>query len=80
MNMEDPIEMKLKRLLRGHPKISKKSKNTLIGLKLRDICISKVDLFLEKCMKPILTKLGFFFPNEPIFLCLKLIPNMVQDL
>ena len=33
MNMENLIEMKPKGLFRGHPKLSKKSKNTLIRLK-----------------------------------------------
>ena len=51
MNMEDPIEMKPKRLLKGHPNISKNSNNTLLGLKMREICIAKVDQFLEMCMK-----------------------------
>ena len=37
MNMEDPIEMIPKGLLRGYPKISKKSKNTPLGLKLEEI-------------------------------------------
>ena len=39
MNMEDSIELRLKGLFRGHPKIYKKSKNTLLGLKLRDVCV-----------------------------------------
>ena len=43
MNMEYPIEMKPKGLFRGHPKLSNKSKNTLIGLKFREMCIAKVD-------------------------------------
>ena len=55
MSMEDPIEMKPKGLFRGHPELSKKFKNTLIGLKLRYICIAKVDQFLIKCMKKILS-------------------------
>ena len=79
MNMEDPIEMKPKGLFRGHPKLSKKSKNTLVGLKVREICMAKVDQFLEMCMKPILTKLELS-PNGPNFLCLKLVSNMVHDL
>ena len=45
MNMEEPIEMKQKRLFRGHLKISKKSKNTLLGLKLREIKIAQVGQF-----------------------------------
>ena len=51
MNMEDPIEMKPKGLFRGHPNLSKNSKNTLIGLKLRKICIAKVDQFYENAQK-----------------------------
>ena len=72
MNMEDPIEMKLKVLFRGHPQRSKKSNSTLLGLKMREICIAKVDQFLEMCMKSTLIKMTFF-PNGPIFSCLKLI-------
>ena len=49
--MEDPTEMKPKRLFRGHPKLSKKSKNTLLGLKLRKICMAKVDQFYENAQK-----------------------------
>ena len=79
MNMEDPIDMKPKWLFRGYPKISKKSKNTLIGLKMRNIYIAKVDQFLGKCMKPILIKFEFF-SNGPIFSCLKLVSNMAYDL
>ena len=45
MKMEDPIEMKPKGLFRGHPKLSKKSKNTILGLKMRERCIAKVDQF-----------------------------------
>ena len=78
MNMEDPIEMKLKGLFRGHPKLSKKSKNTSLGLKFREICIVKVDQFLEMCMKSTLIKMSFF-PNGPMFSCLKLVPKMAQD-
>ena len=78
MNMEDPIEMKPKQLFIGHPKISKKSKNTLLGLKMREICIAKVDQFLEMCMKSILTKMDFS-PNGPMFLYLKRVPNMAHD-
>ena len=44
MNMEDPIEVKPKGLFRGHIKLSKKSKNTLIRLKLR-YALSKLDNF-----------------------------------
>ena len=46
--MQDPIEMRPKGLFRGHPKLSKKSKNTLLGLKLREMCIAKDDKILEK--------------------------------
>ena len=45
MNMEDPIEIKTKVLFIGHTKLSKKSKNTLLGSKLRELCIVKVDNF-----------------------------------
>ena len=60
MNMENPIEMKPKGLFRGHPKLSKKSKNTTIRLKLRDIFIAKVDQFLKKMHKSQCEQFGFF--------------------
>ena len=47
MNMEDSIEMGQKGLLRGHLKLSKNSKNTLIGSKLKELCIGEVDLFAK---------------------------------
>ena len=68
MNMEDPIEMKPKRLFRGHPKLSKKSKNTLLGLKMREICLAKVDQFWEICMKQIMTKLELFSKWAHVFM------------
>ena len=67
MNMEDPIEMKQKGLFIGHPKLSKKSKNTLLGLKVGEMCIAKVDQFLEMCMKSTLIKMTFF-QRAPCFL------------
>ena len=45
MNMEDSIEMRQKELLRGHPKIFEKSKNILLGSRLRELCIVKVGNF-----------------------------------
>ena len=45
INTEDPIEVKPKGLFKGHRKISKKSKNTLLGSKLRETCIVKVGHF-----------------------------------
>ena len=47
MNMEYQIEMRPKGFLRGHFKISKKSKNTSKDSKLRKICIDEVDLFAK---------------------------------
>ena len=56
MNMEDQIKMKPNLYLRGHPKLSKKSKNTSLGLKLEEMCLVKVYLFCkiaksQKCLK-----------------------------
>ena len=79
MNMEDPIEMKPKRLFMGHPKLSKKSKNTLLGSKLRKICIVKVGHFWKFAQSQQCPKLHFFLPHEPIFSSLKLIPNMAHE-
>ena len=60
MNMEDPIEMKPKRSLRGHPNISKKFKNTLIRLKLREICIVKVGQFWKNAWSKYWPNMDFF--------------------
>ena len=78
--MEDPMKMKPKGLFIGHPKLYKKSKNTLIGLNLREICIVKVGQFLKKMHEANIDQTWIFFPNGPIFSSLKLIPNMVHDL
>ena len=61
INMEDPIEMKPKVLLRGHPKLSKKSMNTSLGSKLRGLCIGQVDLFYKIAKSQMGSKLHFFF-------------------
>ena len=45
MNVEDSVEIRPKGLLKGHPKLSKKSNNTSLGLKLEEIFLVKVDHF-----------------------------------
>ena len=60
MNMEDPIEMRPKGLLRGHTKLSKKSKNTSLGLKLEEIFLVKVDPFCKISKSQICSKVHFF--------------------
>ena len=62
--MEDPIEMRPKELLKGHPKISKKSKNTSLGLKLEEVCLVKVDHFCEIAKSQICLKV-YFLSNGP---------------
>ena len=59
MNMEYPIEMKPKGLFIGHPKISKKSMNTLLGSELRKICIVKVGHFWKFAQSQQCPKLYF---------------------
>ena len=76
MNMEDPIEMRPKGLLRGHPKLSKKSNNTSLGLKLEEICLVKDYHFCKIAKSQICSKLHFL-PNGPNLLCLHLTYNMV---
>ena len=73
INMEDSIEMIQKGFLRGHPKISKKSKNTLIGSKLRKICIVKVGHFWkfaqsQQCPKLYFLHMGISFQVWSLFL------------
>ena len=45
--MEDSIAMRPKGLLIGHLDISKKSNNTSLGSKLKDLCIGEVDPFCK---------------------------------
>ena len=68
MNMGDSIEIRPKGLLRGHPKISKKSKGTLIGSKLKEICLVKVDLFFAKLSKVIIDQICIFSKGAHVFL------------
>ena len=76
--MEDPIEMRPKGLLRGHIKLSKKSKNTLLESKLKEICLVKVDHFCKIAKSQMCSKMHVL-PNGPKFLCLHLTHNMVHD-
>ena len=78
MNMEDSIEMIPKGLLRGHIKLSKKSKNTSLGSKLKELCIGQVDLFCKIAKSQMCPKLHFLL-NGPNFLCLHWTYSMVQD-
>ena len=66
MNMEDSIEMRPKGLIRGYPKISKKSKNTSLGLKLEEICIVKVVHFWKIAKSQMCSKVHFL-SNGPSF-------------
>ena len=76
--MEDSIEMRPKGLLRVHLKLSKKSKNTLLGSKLKEICIVKVSHFWKIVKSQQCPKLHLL-SNGPNFLCLHLTSNMVHD-
>ena len=78
MNMEDSIYMILKGLFRGHPKLSKKSKNTSLGSKFRELCIGQVDYFCKIAKSQICSNLHFLL-NAPNFLCLHLNYNVVYD-
>ena len=80
MNMEYSIEIKQKWLFRGHPKLSKKSKNTLLGLKMREIYIAKVDQFLEMCMKKIMTQMGPCFHAWNLILTWPTTPELTHTL
>ena len=60
MNMEDSIGIIPKGLFIGHPKLSKKSKNTSLGSKLRELCIGQVDHFLQNCQKSNVLKFALF--------------------
>ena len=78
MNMEDSIEMIPKGLFRGHPKLSKKSKNTSLGSNLRELCIGQVDHFCKIAKSQMCSKMHFLL-NGPNFLCLHLNYNVVHD-
>ena len=69
MSMEYKNEMIPKGLLRVHLELSKKSKNTLIESKLKELCIGEVDLFCKIAKSQKCLKLQFL-SNGPNFLCL----------
>ena len=78
MNMEDSIEMRPKGLLIGHLKLSKKSKNTCLGSKLRELRIGQVDHFCKIAKSQICSKVHFL-SNGPSISWLNLIGDMVRD-
>ena len=78
MNMEDSIEMRQKGFLRGHLEFSKKSKNTSLGSKLKELWIGEVDLFCKIAKIQMCSKMHFLL-NGPNVLCLNLIYNVVHD-
>ena len=66
MNMENQIEMRKKGLLRGHPNISKKSKNTSKSSKLKKLCIVEVGHFSKIAKSQLSPKLQILL-NGPTF-------------
>ena len=78
MNMEDSIDMRPKFLLGGHLKISKKSKNTCLGSKLKELCIGKVYPFCKIAKSQMCPKLQFL-SNGPNFLYLHWVCNVTHD-
>ena len=65
MSMEYKIYMRQKGLIRGHLKLSKKSKNTSKESKLRKLCIVEVGLFCKFAKSQLSPKLQIL-PNGPI--------------
>ena len=78
MNMEDLIDMRPKVLFRVHPKLSKKSKNTSLGSKLRELCIVQVDHFCKIAKSQMCSNLHFLL-NGPKFLCLNWACDVIHD-
>ena len=78
MRMEYQIEMRPKRLLIEHPNIYKKSKNTSLGSKLRELCIGQVDLFCKIAKSQLSLKLQIL-PNGPNLFHLFWVGNMVHE-
>ena len=78
MNMENSIEMIPKGLFSGYHKISKKSKNTSLGSKWRELCIGQVDHFCKIAKSQMCSNLHFFL-NGPNFLCLHLNYDVVRE-
>ena len=72
-------EMRLKGLLRGHLKLSKKSKNTSKDSKLRKLCIGEVDPFCKIAKSQLCLKLQFL-PNGPNLFHLFWVGNIVHEL
>ena len=78
MNMEYQIQMRPQILLRGHLKLSKKSKNTFKESKLRKLCIGEVDLFCKIVKSQLCLKLQFLL-NGPNLLHLFWVGSMVHE-
>ena len=70
--------MRPKGLLRGHTKISKKSKNTSLGSNLRELGIGQVDHFCKIAKSQMCSNLHFLL-NGTNFLCLHLSYYVVHD-
>ena len=64
MSMEYQIDMIPKGLIKGHLKLSKKSKNTSKESKLRKLCIGEVDPFCKIAKSQLSLKLQIL-PNGP---------------
>ena len=65
LSMEYQNDMRPKGLVRGHLKVSKKSKNTSKSLKLKKLCIVEVGNFSKIAKSQLSPKLQNF-PNGPI--------------
>ena len=82
--MEYQNEMRPKGLVRGHLKVSKKSKKISKSSKLKKLCIVEVGLFLQNCQKstipktPIFDKRAHFFPLYMVLSCHTRVPYLIS--
>ena len=60
LSMEYQNDIRTKGLVRGHLKISKKSKNTSKSSKFKKLCIVEVGHFLQNCQKSTIPKTSKF--------------------
>ena len=84
LSIEHQNEMRPKGLIRGHPKVSKKSRNTSKISKLKKLCIVEVGHFSKIAKSQLSSKLQFltkwahFFPLDSVLSCHTRVPCLIS--
>ena len=67
LRIKNQNAMRPKGLIRGHLKVSKKSKNTSKSSKLKKLCIVEVEHFFQISQKSTILKTPIFKKKSPLF-------------